>query len=332
MSLSTLVGNERIKTWLRRAAGAGRLPGTLILAGPEGVGKRAFALAVAKALNCLQPGPNFDSCDNCSVCMRIDTGQYSDVRVIEPDGQFIKVDQVREVVNENHYRPFEGRRRVYIFESAERLREQAANALLKTLEEPPPTSLLILVTASPDALLPTIRSRAMQLRFAPLPADLMADYLKKNYQRPVAEIKLLVQLAGGSIGRALSIDLSAYKEERKECLELLELLLKRRQRVRLLKAAEYFGRKERDDFARALRITLNLLRDIMCARLGVDEEIVNLDITKRIAELAEGLEFTYISWLTEKLTAIERNLSRNINRQLALEAVFLELTAQSAAR
>jgi DNA polymerase III subunit delta' len=323
MSLTVLLGKEKIKEWLRRAIRSGRLPGSLIFSGPEGVGKRAFALELAKMLNCRQPDSQFDSCEECPACRRIRAGEFADVRVIVPEGQFIKIDQVREVVGEFNFRPFEGFYRVSIFDQAERLREQAANALLKTLEEPPTNALIILVTASPDALLPTIRSRAVQLRFAPLSRGTIRSYLESNYPRPAADTELLARLAGGSIGRAISIDLSQYREQRKECLELIELLLRRRNRLRLLKAAEYFGRKERAEFESRLELILALLRDLVCIQLGINDEVVNYDITSRLEELAGATDFPVLEKLTGQLTAIERDLQRNINRQLALETIFL---------
>ncbi|KAF0241187.1 MAG: DNA polymerase III delta' subunit, partial [bacterium] len=210
MSLAKLAGNTKIKQWLQQAIKLERLAGSLIFTGQSGVGKQTFALEFAKSLNCLHIDSEFNSCDKCSNCQRITTGQFADTRTITPDGQFIKVEQVRSVIDEVYYRPFEGNYRVYIFESAERMREQAANALLKTLEEPPSTSIIILITSSLDSLLPTIRSRTIKLYFTPLSASVLRNYLDNNYPRPEIEQKLLVSLAQGSIGRALSFDLAEY--------------------------------------------------------------------------------------------------------------------------
>ena len=214
MSLNNLVGNPLIKEWLQKAIRSQRVPGALIFTGQSGVGKQRFALEFAKSLNCNYLDKDFNSCDSCSFCQRIDVNQFPDTKIITPDGQFIKVDQIRNIVNEVYYRPFEGKYRVYIIEMAERLREQAANALLKTLEEPPETSIIILLTSSLDSLLPTIRSRTIKLQFAPLSEEALSNYLNTNYPRPELEQKLLVKLAQGSIGRALSIDISEYLTRR----------------------------------------------------------------------------------------------------------------------
>src|SRR5262249_57738510 len=163
MSFAKLVGNQRNKGILQRLLKNGRINSTLIFAGRGGGGKRQFALAFAKAANCQKaPAGAYatDGCDECSVCRRIDAGGYGDVTVVRPDGQFIKIAQTREMAEEVYFRPREGRQRFFIIDEADRLREEAANSLLKTLEEPPSTSTIILLTARPDALLSTIRSRA----------------------------------------------------------------------------------------------------------------------------------------------------------------------------
>src|SRR5262245_38197995 len=163
MSFTRLIGNERNKLILQRLLERGSIATTFIFAGPAGVGKRQFALTMAKAANCRRaPAGRFalDSCDDCPVCLRIDAAAYGDVVTVEPEGQSIKIAQMRELRLEVYYRPREGRQRFFLVDEADRLRAEAANSLLKTLEEPPPTSTIILLTARPDALLQTIRSRA----------------------------------------------------------------------------------------------------------------------------------------------------------------------------
>src|SRR5215831_5774950 len=204
MSFAKLVGNQRNKGILQRLLKNGRVNSTLIFAGPDGVGKRQFALAFAKAANCQKaPAGAYatDGCDECSACRRIDAGGYGDVTIVRPDGQFIKIAQTREMAEEVYFRPREGRQRFFIIDEADRLREEAANSLLKTLEEPPPTSTIILLTARPDALLPTILSRAQRLNFAPLSVAEMETFLARQ-QRPLTDQKLLARLSEGRIGQA----------------------------------------------------------------------------------------------------------------------------------
>ena len=322
---ATLVGNERNKEILRRLLKNDRLAATLIFAGPDGVGKRQFALTLAKAANCARARDGvFDSCDECPACKRVDAGSHGDVRTIRPDGTYIKVAQARELSAEIQFRPFEGRHRFFIIDEADKLREEAANALLKTLEEPPANSSVILITARPDSLLPTIRSRSQRLTFAPLSISEMETYLAANYRRPPEDTALLARVSEGRIGQAMAIDLSEYRRERRELIELLELLASGEDRYRLLKAAEYFGKQERDAFERKFDLLARLLRDLILLEAGRPvADIVNIDEAQRLTGLSSQTGGRRLMEWVEKFRDLRANLVININRQIAMEAVLL---------
>src|SRR4249919_3856361 len=155
MPFGAITGHRLLLELLARAIGRGTLPPSLIFAGPEGVGKRRTATALAQALNCDTPidapGGGRDACGECAACRRIARGVHADILVIEPgDSGNIKVDQVREAIDRTAYRPFEGRRRLVVIDGADALMPEAQNALLKTLEEPPPASVFVLITNRPD--------------------------------------------------------------------------------------------------------------------------------------------------------------------------------------
>ncbi len=206
MPFRDLVGHRRLLGLLSRSIAQSSLPPSLIFSGPDGVGKLRAAVATAQALNCLSPvteagirpsassgrpelvegrdsgletrepsverrAPSVDACGVCAACTRIARGAHPDVQTIRP-GEFgsIKIDQVRNAIDFAAYRPFEGRRRVFLIEDAESLMAQAQNALLKTLEEPRPSSVFILITSMADSLLPTVRSRCSKMRFGRLDA------------------------------------------------------------------------------------------------------------------------------------------------------------------
>jgi DNA polymerase-3 subunit delta' len=323
MSFESVIGHERIKTALKAAVSGGRLAQALIFSGPEGVGKRQLAWTLAKVINCAQAGA--DSCDHCPSCRKIDARGHIDVMLIEPDGTFIKVNQVRQIAEEAHYRPLEAKKRVFIFDPAEAMNESAANALLKTLEEPPDTSLLILITSKLHALLPTIRSRCQVYTFTPLTIEEVEAFLWENYRRPKPEINLLARLSAGRIGRALEIDLSVYQEQRKEALELLRLLSKSNNRVRLIKAAEYLGRKlNREEFEQRMTVLTVALRDLFCLLTQGDAaQVTNIDIVPALRQLAGEWTLEKIARLTDRIETLRRNLQQNIHRQIALEEIFL---------
>src|SRR6478672_7477150 len=191
-----LTGNERVKQVLERMLESGRLPGALLFSGEEGVGKKLFALELARALNCRSPR-GIQGCGECSACKRIWKFNYptsddpedwkniiwtdhGDVGMVVAPKRLLLVDQMRQIEREANYRPFEGRARVFLVEDADKLNDSSANALLKILEEPPPTSHLILLTARPAMLLATIRSRCQAIRFSPLTAGEIEEHLLRN--------------------------------------------------------------------------------------------------------------------------------------------------------
>src|SRR6266446_4871037 len=186
MPFRDVIGHRRLVALLARGVHRESLPPSLILSGPSGIGKRLVAFATAQALNCTAPLPGgsspsgdvseasleADACGMCAACARIARGVHPDVLLVEPgDSGAIKIDQVRDIVDRAAYRPFEGRRRAVIIDEADALMPAAQNALLKTLEEPPPSSVFMLVTSRPDMLLATVQSRCPRLRFRPLGAD-----------------------------------------------------------------------------------------------------------------------------------------------------------------
>lgn len=332
MSFANLLGNERNKQILQRLLGGGRLSATLIFAGPDGVGKGQFALTFAKAANCHKAPANayaVDSCDDCPVCRRIDAGTYGDVTVIHPDGQFIKIAQTRELSEEVYYRPREGRQRFFIIDEADRLREEAANSLLKTLEEPPPTSTIILVTSRPNSLLQTIRSRAQRLSFTPLSIAEMEKFLTANYPRPAPDTQLLARVTEGRIGQATAFDLSVYRQERRTLIELLELLATGQNRFRLLKAAEYIGKKERDEFEKEFDLLNSLVRDLfLLAAGGSRDNVINIDVADRLEPIAAKAGLRRVMVWSEKFDEVRKRLRVNINRQIAMEAALLSLAEE----
>ena len=334
MPFSTLIGNDRIKTLLTRAVAEGRIGQSLLMAGPRGVGKYRFAVALAQALNCEQVKMG-EACGDCIPCRKIARNEHADVRTIlresrdlsfkkDTKSQFIKVDQVRELAQQAQFRPYEGRRRVFIIDDAEWLRHEAANSLLKTLEEPPDTTLIILITEKPFSLLDTIRSRCLMLSFAPLSVAEIEQHLRMMLTSS-EEARLRARLAGGSIGRAIEIDLAAYREMRNLLLELVETLAVSRDSIRLLSAAEYLGRKlDKDEFEKHLDALMVLLGDLFHLKLGESKgSLINEDIVERLARVAEALAIEQINEWTDRIEEVFRALPRNVNRQLAMEALLI---------
>ncbi|HKA20326.1 MAG TPA: DNA polymerase III subunit delta' [Blastocatellia bacterium] len=335
MPFAALIGNERIKKLLQRAVSEARIGQSLLMAGPRGVGKYQFALALAQALNCEQPASG-DACGQCIPCRKIARNEHADVRTIlresqdplikkESRSQFIKIEQTRLMSEQAQFRPYEGRRRVFILDDAEWLRREAANSLLKTLEEPPETSLIILITPKPFALIDTIRSRCLLLSFAPLTTSEIELHLLGLKKTP-DEARLRARLSGGSIGRAIEIDLDEYREMRNILLELLESLAFSRSSASLMGAAEYLGRKiEKDEFERHLEALTVLLGDLLRLKLREGEgSLTNEDVIERLQRIAGTVSEESIIRLADGIEDVFRDLPRNINRQLAMEAILIQ--------
>jgi DNA polymerase-3 subunit delta' len=220
---------------------------------------------------------------------------------------------------------------VLIVDQAHALREEAANAILKTLEEPPPTTIIILVTDQPYAMLATIRSRCRTLHFAPVETDELERYLAANFRRPAEDTRLLARVAAGRVGRALATDLSVYRERRKEMLTLLDVLAGDCDRLRLMKAAQFLadaGKKDKADFDERIETFLLLCRDVYGLTLGVPtDSIANVDVTLRLQQIASAVTHARVARWVDAFDGFKIQLRQNVNRQLALEAIFLGLSA-----
>jgi DNA polymerase-3 subunit delta' len=285
VSLHDVLGHERIKGVLGGALRQGRFPNALLFAGPEGVGKRTLALAAARALLC-ERGREGDLCGRCGACSRSGRGLHPDLAVVEPATAVIKIDQVRDAVREIQLPPFEAPARAFLIDEADVMTEQAQNALLKSLEEPKTTSHVFLVTASPQALLPTIRSRCPLLRFGPLPRALVERYLAERQGLAPAEARLRAALASGSLGAALAFESEAYRTLREGLLSLLE---KASQLTPLERMEEAERLEQVEDPALALTTLRSLLRDVAAARAGMEPgRLLNADVGERLAALARS--------------------------------------------
>lgn len=334
MPFRDIVGHHRLLSLLSRAIARHTLPPSLLLAGPQGVGKRRAAVAIAEALNCLQPhtpnaGDNaaalqvsefeIDACGECASCRRIARGVHPDVITIEPgDTGSIKIEQVRDAIDRAGYRPFEGRRRVVIVDEADAMVAAAQNALLKTLEEPPSASVFILVSSMPDALLPTVRSRCPRLRFGALtPAD-VASVLIRDHRYTEAEARAAAADSDGSISRALaaqSVDLTAARAAAQRLLEQTARVIDPVRRLDTAKALLVVN--DRDRLAVCLRALASLLRDLGILSNRADPRtLANADLQADLGRLTASFDsersmraFTSVD---QALGALERNASPKV--------------------
>jgi DNA polymerase-3 subunit delta' len=332
MPFQHVIGHRRIVDLLARSVARDSLPPSLIFAGPGGIGKRLLAQSLAQALNCLdlrpraadQGGAGVDACGVCAACTRIARGVHPDVMLVEPgDSGAIKVDQARQVVDRAAYRPFEGRRRVVIVDDADALVPHAQNALLKTLEEPPSASVFVLVTAHPDLLLPTVRSRCPRLPFRPLAVEELVVALVAR-GRTEAEARAIAVTADGSLGRALEADageLLLARDVAQAVLARAAAVAESHRRIDgakdLLSKTGAGGATDREHLAIHLRAMASLLRDVLLlATPAPGTALANPDVRPLLDRLVGAYRgdrgLRAFAAIDRALGALERNASVKI--------------------
>jgi DNA polymerase-3 subunit delta' len=285
MPFRALIGHRQTIDRLMGAIARGSLPPTLLFTGPPGIGKWLTAMATAQAVNCLDADARAtgDACGTCRSCDRITRGVHVDVLPVEPDEKAsIKIDVIREVLARTAYRPFEGRRRVVLIRDADTLEPAAQNALLKSLEEPPDATMFVLVTAVPGALLPTVRSRTMQVRFAPLTVDQVSQVLARDFGHDAAQASAVAAFADGSVGQALGLADADVVALRDAALRLLNDVAARADAPARVQAGDALlatssgGKKERSrsELGVVLRCAAALLRDLEAINAGVDRRVL----------------------------------------------------------
>jgi DNA polymerase-3 subunit delta' len=281
------------------------------------------AVALAQLLNCETPRPEPDACGECPACRRIARRVHADALFIEPgDSGSIKIEQIREVIERSAYRPFEGRRRVVIINDADAIVVEAQNALLKTLEEPPPASTFVLVTSRPDTLLITVRSRCQRLRFGRLaPAD-VAHVLIEKHEYADTDAHAAASLSDGSIGRALEEASESFVEAREAALHLLESAAAGNAPAARLQGALSLpgagrGKADRDALAQSLVALSSILRDLGVMSSNADVRVLaNADLKGPLERLRRSYDgdrvLSAFSNVDRALDALERNASPKI--------------------
>jgi DNA polymerase III subunit delta' len=362
MSFSDFHGNAESVHRLREMLARKHFPHAVILSGARGSGKYTLALMLAQALNCLAPTQTDglpDFCGQCANCRRIvqsadldarfaeavearealrETDKketrlfvqtHPDVLIIPPDPpqMMIKVDQVRRVIETIYYRPAEARERIYIFTDSAFMKE-AANSLLKVLEEPPEFATIFLLSENPGELLPTIRSRAMVFALEALPPDEVDRYLAKH--RPEwkpAQRALVARLCEGALGRARNFDLEGYISARADALTILNSALLGGDHSQLFKTTETYraGAEGREKTEQLLITLCSLLRDLMLIQSGATSLVHNTDIQSHLLKMSETADFDQISAASDRLDEVERGMRRNLLRSLSLDGLALSL-------
>jgi DNA polymerase-3 subunit delta' len=327
MSFSEVYGQEKQIAVLKSAMERNRVSHAYLFHGMKGVGKRTTAEIFAKALNC--KGGDSDSCDRCSSCVKMEHGNHPDVIIIESGGIFIKIDEIRGLRRQIKYRPYEGGKRIFIIVDADKMNSPAANALLKTLEEPAPSNILILISSRPNELPRTILSRCQKLRFNPVRSDLIVKRLVDTMSTNEEQARLIASSSGGSIGRALEMTKESYLSFKNEVIERFSDSGMSKDPMELLLFAEYLG-DDRKAVLEKLDVLKSWYRDILVYReTGNINDLIHrdtVDSTRKFAEAASRHDIVRdITVIKDAYSAIEKNA----NGQLTLESMALKLRGAS---
>jgi len=304
MGLRDVKGQEGPISIIEGLIRKGRMPHALLFAGEDGVGKMLTAINLAKYLNCLEP-IDLDSCDWCISCTKIEKGIHPDVRVAEPGGRGkqITVDSIRALEEALSFSPFEGKWKVTIIRDAEMMNPSAANAFLKTLEEPPSRSIIILVSSRPEMIPETIRSRCQRINFSLIPPSVLCEMVKSegvDEQRA----RLISKLSGGSVGRTKDGELL---EKREWSFKLLIDMIR-------MNDSQWRDRKEMEEW---FEWVIMWLRDLSVYRVtGTQDLLINHDKIKILSDLSRNAPLMNILKLARELYNIKRGLVLNPNTGL----------------
>jgi len=323
MAFKDVLGHSKPITLLQRAIRNEKVVNSYLFLGNEGIGKKYVALQFAKALNCLGgAGEEGEACDGCISCKKIDHGLHPDVLLIEPDGQNIKVEQVRQLQKELVYRPYEARRRICILTAADRMAPHIPNTLLKTLEEPPLHTVIILLANNSKFVLPTILSRCQTVRFNPLPIPSVTRWLTESRGFNETEAHLLASLSEGSPGKALEIQEEIRQVPREE-------LLKDWAGSKSL-SVEKMGNwveslpSQRENLLLMLEVVKTLLRDMIVTKaLRKEPKLIHSDLQHVIQTMATGWSVASLLKRMEILHQATLAIKANANTGLTLEAMML---------
>ncbi len=337
MPFEEILGQERAKRVLTRALAQNKMPHAYLFYGAEGLGRFKTALALAEVLMCKQG--EGDACGECSTCKRVAGEKHPDLIVVRPESRkgtkewiidpdlgTIRIEQIREFQRWISVRSFEGGWKIGIFLGADKMNQAASNALLKTLEEPPPSSLLVLVSPTRGQLLPTIVSRCQPVHFAPLPPEDLEAFLSERLELAEEELPLVSALSGGCPGKALKMDPEWVTEVRREWLDRLRAFLVSGPQAELTGFAEELVQSEH--LLDVLDLYESWYRDLLVSRTDQPERIINRDYMEEIAEASEEQEPKETVYRIEAIRRARRDFLGpfHLNRHSVMEGLLLKLS------
>ncbi len=317
MSFNEIKGQDRAIKILKQAITNNHLAQTYLFHGPEGVGKKKAAITFAKALNCTTH--ENDACDQCLSCRKIEQSIHPDISLLQQDKGEIKIGAIRDIINSMVYRPIEARKRVVIVDEADKCNISASNAFLKTLEEPPVDTVIILISSGPDTLPQTVLSRCHKVSFGNVPTQTVAEMLMQLKGLSQAKAESVACLADGSIGKAITLSSADVKEVREDILA--GVAKGYRDPYLLFEMAERFS-KDENGFYNALYWIHTYFRDILILKSHGDFTLlINKDMTDHFLKRRDQMTIERLLDIMGFIQSVYKGQERNVNKQLALEVL-----------
>lgn len=323
MSLEKIVGHNKIINFLKTAIRKDKLAHAYIFNGKEGVGKRLTAIEFAKSINCKV---NIDSsCEECSSCIKINTNNHPDIKIIESDGKSIKNKQIEEFQSNILFKPYESQKKIFIIEAADTMTISAQNRILKILEEPPEYGVIILITQNSYGLLPTIRSRCQSIKFNRISKDIIYNYLKETCKVTDDESGLLTKFSDGSLGKALSLYASEeFKNRREKTIDIIDEII-RGDKLKLLDFTGFFE-DNKEHINELLDFFAIWFRDILLLTETRDEKyLFNIDKIFRLQDHVNSIKYEKIPKAINIIEETRKNIDANVNFGLCIETLLLNL-------
>ncbi len=320
MNFDAITGHNQQKEILLRTIQSQRISHAYLFTGKDGIGKKMLAYAFAKILLC----DTSNGCGICVACIKIDHVNHPDVHLLDTDGTTIKIDKVRSLQQELSLHPLEGKYKICIIDGVEQLTTNAANALLKTLEEPRAGTILILISSHPDKILTTIRSRCQQLPFSPLPKQQMALILKQKLDLSRSDASVLAALSEGSFNKALGSKQELFLEKRFKLIQSLSALSSGSIIPTFAFADEL--KSEIESIGDILDIFRSYYRDILLLKHQQSEDkLVNIDMLDSLQQQSIASTSNSLLVKLEALESARYHLQRNVNHNLALEVMLMRI-------
>ena len=316
MYFNDVLGHDRSLSIIKAYLEKSRFSGAFIFSGPEGIGKKMVAKLIAGQLNCT--GQADRPCGSCSACLKIQKETHPDLHIIQNGQSQIKIEDIRGILRQANFRPYEGAVKAFIIDNAHKLNSEAANALLKVLEEPPKDVLIILITHKPQNIIKTVRSRCKQIKFSPLLRSQLETVLIKNYALDKVAAHFLAYYAEGRLGLALRLKDTPLLREKNKIFDSFILSWK--------PLDHFMMNQSKEQLQVCLNILASWFRDIYLLKCGLpDQEIIHLDRHSDLLKLIPRFSFKQLDEIMATLSESSWYLEKNINSKLLLHNLGAQL-------